>query len=147
MPDPDPIAVLRRYIDAVNAGDLEAMAAEIGPGFVHHSGAGDLDFEGVKGGLTYYRTAFPDLIYDVEEMLVVDGGMAVVARWTIRGTHDGPFSGTGPTHRTIASPGLSLHRVADGRLVEDWEYGDDLAILNDLGFRVEPPVAEPSDAG
>ena len=148
VPDLDPIAVVRRYIDAANAGDLEAMAAEIGPGFVHHSGAGDLDFDGVKGGLRYYRTAFPDLVYDVEEMLVVDGGSAVVARWTIRGTHDGPFSGSRPTHRTIASPGLSLHRVVDGRIVEDWEYGDDVAILNDLGFRIEPPeLSEPEAAG
>jgi len=81
-------------------------------------------------------------------MLVVDGGHAVVARWTIRGTHEGPFSGSGPTHRTIASPGLSLHRIVDGRIVEDWEYGDDLAVLNDLGFRIEPPkVVETPAAG
>jgi len=95
MPDSDPLALLRRYLDAVNAGDLDAMAAMTGPGFVHHSGAGDLDIDGVRRGLTYYRTAFPDLVYDVEEMLVVDGGNAVVARWTIRGTHEGPFSGSG----------------------------------------------------
>jgi len=148
MPDSDPVALLRRYLDAVNAGDLDAMAAMTGPGFVHHSGAGDLDMDGVRRGLTYYRTAFPDLVYDVEEMLVVDGGNAVVARWTIRGTHEGPFSGSGPTHRTIASPGLSLHRIVDGRLVEDWEYGDDLAVLSDLGFRIEPPeVVEAPAAG
>ena len=148
MPDSDPLALLRRYLDAVNAGDLDAMAAMTGPGFVHHSGAGDLDIDGVRRGLMYYRTAFPDLVYDVEEMLVVDGGNAVVARWTIRGTHEGPFSGSGPTHRTIASPGLSLHRIVDGRIVEDWEYGDDLAVLNDLGFRIEPPkVVETPAAG
>jgi len=140
MPDADPLALLRRYLDA--------MAAMTGPGFVHHSGAGDLDIDGVRRGLAYYRTAFPDLVYDVEEMLVVDGGHAVVARWTIRGTHEGPFSGSGPTHRTIASPGLSLHRIVDGRIVEDWEYGDDLAVLNGLGFRVEPPkVVETPAAG
>ena len=81
----DPLALMRRYLDAVNAGDLDAMAAMTGPGYVHHSGAGDLDMDGVRRGLTYYRTAFPDLVYDVEEMLVVDGGNAVVARWTIRG--------------------------------------------------------------
>ena len=48
----------------------------------------------------------------------------------------------------FASPGLSLHRIVDGRIVEDWEYGDDLAVLSDLGFRIEPPeVAETQAAG
>jgi steroid delta-isomerase-like uncharacterized protein len=141
----DSIAVLRRYLDAVNAGDLETMAAMVAPGFVHHSGAGDLDIDGVKEGLTYYRTAFPDLIYDVEDMLSVDGGSAVVARWTMRGTHEGPFFGSGPTHRSIAAPGLSLHRVVDGRLAEDWEFGDDMGLVRDLGFRILPP--EPAEAG
>ena len=53
MPDADPLALLRRYLDAVNAGDLDAMAAMTGPGFVHHSGAGDLDIDGVRRGLHY----------------------------------------------------------------------------------------------
>src|SRR4029079_7622881 len=96
MPDADPLALLRRYLDAVHAGDPDPMAAMTGPGFVHHSGAGDLDIDGVRRGLAYYRTAFPDLVYDVEENLPVDGGNAVVARWTIRGTTGGPFAGRRP---------------------------------------------------
>ena len=140
----DSIAVLRRYLDAVNTGDLETMAAMVAPGFVHHSGAGDLDIDGVREGLTYYRTAFPDLIYDVQDMLSVDGGSAVVARWTMRGTNEGPFFGSGPTHRMIASHGLSLHRVVDGRIAEDWEFNDDMGLMRGLGFRVVPP--DPAEA-
>jgi steroid delta-isomerase-like uncharacterized protein len=145
MPDPDPLPVLLRYLDAANAGDVDTMAALVAPGFVHHSGAGDLDIEGVKGGLQYYRKAFPDLLYDVEEILVVDGGTAAVARWTMRGTHEGRFSGSEPTHRTIAARGLSLHRVENGLIVEDWEYSDDVGVLQALGFQISPPVvADPA---
>ena len=141
----DPIDVVRRYLDAANAGDLEALAALQAPGFVHHSGAGDLDADGVRQGLTYYRTAFPDLVYDAAEMWTVDGGSAVVARWTMRGTHRGPFNGAAPTGRTFASDGLSLHRITGDRIAEDWEYGDDVGVLQSLGFTVQGPPAA-SDA-
>jgi steroid delta-isomerase-like uncharacterized protein len=135
-------AVARAYIDAANAGDADAMAALSAPGFVHHSGAGDLDVDGVREGLAYYRAAFPDLRYDLEELLLVAGGSAVVARWTMRGTHRGTFFGVEGTGRTFESPGLSLHTIADGRIVEDWEYSDDIGQMRQLGFRVEPPKAE-----
>ena len=93
----------------------------------------------MREGFTYYKTAFPDFRYDLEELLPVDGGSAVVARWTMRGTHHGQFFGVAGTGRTFESPGLSLHRISDGRIVEEWEYGDDLGLMRELGFRVEPP--------
>jgi len=117
MTTPDAITVARAYVDAANAGDIEAMAALTAPGFVHHSGAGDLDMDGVREGLAYYRAAFPDFRYDLAELLLVDGGSAVVARWTMRGTHRGDFFGVEGTGRTFASPGLSIHRISDGRIV------------------------------
>jgi steroid delta-isomerase-like uncharacterized protein len=139
MTEQDPIAVVRAYVDAANAGDIDAMAALTAPGFVHHSGAGDLDVEGVREGLAYYRTAFPDFRYDIDELLLVDGDTAVVARWTMRGTHRGDFFGLAGTGRTFASPGLSLHRVVDGRIVADWEFSDDIGQMRQLGFRLQAP--------
>ena len=145
MADSGPLDLVRRYVEAANVGDVDTMASLVAPGFVHHSGAGDLDMEGVKRGLQYYRTAFPDLVYDVHEALVVDGGKAVVGRWTMRGTHEGRFSGAEPTHRTIAADGLSLHRIENGLIAEDWEYSDDVGVLQALGFQVSPPVvADPA---
>lgn len=136
----DAVAVMRRYFDGINAGDIEAAAAVTGPGYVHHSGAGDLDLDAARSGFAFYKTAFPDFRYDVADVFPVDGGAAAVARWTMRGTQDGSFFGSAPTHRSIASPGLSLHRVVDGLIVEEWEYNDDLAIFRELGFRIEPPA-------
>ena len=137
----DAVAVVRRYFEAINAGDVESFATVAGPGYVHHSGAGDLDLDGATTGFHFYKAAFPDFRYDVAEVLPVDGGRAAVARWTMRGTHEGPFFGSEPTHREFASPGLSLHHVADGRIIEEWEYGDDFAIFNRLGFTLQPPQA------
>ncbi len=139
----DAAAVVRAYLDAVNAGDVDAFVALTAPGFVHHSGAGDLDSAGQREGYAYYKAAFPDLRYDLEALLLVDDGEAVVARWTMRGTHRGEFFGVAGTGRIFASPGLSLHRIADGRIVEEWEYNADIGQMRQLGFRLEPP---PSNA-
>jgi steroid delta-isomerase-like uncharacterized protein len=143
MTTADAMTIVRSYVDAANAGDAEAMAALSAPGFVHHSGAGDLDVDGVREGLAYYRAAFPDFRYDLDELLLVDGGSAVVARWTMRGTHRGDFFGLAGTGRTFASPGLSIHRISDGRIVEDWEYSDDIGQMRQLGFRLRPPDQSP----
>jgi steroid delta-isomerase-like uncharacterized protein len=134
-----PVAVVRRFIDAINAGDIEAAAGLTGPGDVHHSGAGDLDLAGLRQGFAYYKSAFPDFRYDVEEILPVDDGTAVVARWTMRGTHGGSFFGAEPTGSVIAAAGISLHRIRDGKVVEDWEYSDDTGLQRQLGFRMQPP--------
>jgi len=144
MTVPDASTVVRAYVDAANAGDVDAMAALVAPGFVHHSGAGDLDIDGVREGLAYYRSAFPDFRYDVEEMLPVDSGDAIAARWTMRGTHRGEFFGVAGTGRTFASPGLSLHRVVDGRIVADWEFSDDIGQMRQLGFKLQPPAEPPA---
>jgi steroid delta-isomerase-like uncharacterized protein len=146
MTGPEAIAVVRAYVDAANAGDVEAMVALTAPGFVHHSGAGDLDADGLRRGFAYYKSAFPDFRYDVEELLAADDGTAVVARWTMRGTQRGPFLGAPPSGRSIAAAGISLHRVRDGKVTEDWEYSDDTGAQRQLGFRVEPPAADEGHA-
>jgi steroid delta-isomerase-like uncharacterized protein len=138
----DATAVVRAYLAAVNAGDVEGFVALTAPGFIHHSGAGDLDSDGQREGFAYYKAAFPDLRYDLEELLLVEGGNAVVARWTMRGTHRGEFFGLAGTGRTFESPGVSLHRIADGLIVEEWEYNADVGQMRQLGFRLEPPSSD-----
>jgi len=135
----EPVAVVQCWIDAVNAGDLDLFRSIVTPDYVHHSGAGDLTADDVVEGFGIYKAAFSDLTYELHELVPVDGGGAAVARWTMRGTHDGPFFGAGPSGRVFASPGLSLHRVVDGRIAEEWEYNTDLGMLRQLGFRLQPP--------
>ena len=136
MPEsPDAVAVVRRWIEAINTADLDLYQTVVAANLVHHSGAGDLALDEVVGGFRYYKAAFPDLTYELEEVLEIEGGAAAVARWTMRGTHTGDaFFGAEATGRTFASPGLSLHRVVDGRIVEEWEYNADLAMFRQLGL-------------
>jgi hypothetical protein len=39
----DAVTLARRYFEAINGHDLQAVRAFRAPSYIHHSGAGDLD--------------------------------------------------------------------------------------------------------
>jgi predicted ester cyclase len=57
----------------------------------------------------------------------------VVVRWTVHGTHTGPFAGLSPTQKKIAVRGISLYRLRDGKITETRNLPDLLALLTQLG--------------
>jgi predicted ester cyclase len=74
--------------------------------------------EEAKRFVTNYKTALPDLNVTVEDA-IAEGDKAVT-RWTVRGTHHGE--------------GVTMHRIEDGKIVEEWEGYDILSILQQLGL-------------
>jgi len=67
-------------------------------------------------------TGFPDLALIVDEQLV--DGDSVVTRFTLEGTHDGPFSSVAPTGRRVRFRGVAVDRLVEGRIVSSWQYID-----------------------
>jgi len=65
---------------------------------------------------------FPDLALSVDEQLV--DGDSVVTRFTLEGTHDGPFSSVAPTQRRVRFRGVAVDRLVEGRIVSSWQYID-----------------------
>ncbi len=71
--------------------------------------------------------------------LVVEGDLAV-ARWTWEGVHSGmtPALGLAPTGKRVTKEGCTVYRFEKDKVVEQWEYGDWLGLLQQLG--VIPPL-------
>ncbi|MGH3165864.1 MAG: ester cyclase, partial [Trebonia sp.] len=67
-------------------------------------------------------------------------GDLVVHHWTMAGTHDGDFQGIPPTGKTLTWTGITIVRIADGKIVERWANVDVLAILRQLGVVPPPPA-------
>ena len=117
-------ALVRRFMEEVfNRGNLAVVDELWKPEAV----------EAGKRGTENLRAAFPDYHRTVEAQ-VAEGDL-VVTRWTMRGTHRGPYrSGAlgrtlAPTGRRVEVPGTSIHRLAGGRIVESWVQGNDSAQL------------------
>jgi steroid delta-isomerase-like uncharacterized protein len=96
----------------------------------------DQDVHGLEEArqfVTMYKTAFPDLNATVED--VISEGDSVVTRYTVRGTHEGEIEEFGPpTGKQIELQGITIHRIADGKIVEEWERYDNLSLMQQLGL-------------
>jgi steroid delta-isomerase-like uncharacterized protein len=90
-----------------------------------------LDAEGHRQYSEAMIAAFPDIERSIEDL--VAEGDKVVARWTARGTHTGDFQGLPPSGKVATSSGITIFRIADGRIVEEWSESDMLGLLQQLG--------------
>jgi len=96
----------------------------------HFPGMPTLDADGHRQYSEVMRTAFPDLERKIEDMLA--DGDKVVVRWTARGTQTGEFQGIPPSHKFATSSGITIFRIADGRIVEEWSESDLLGLLQQI---------------
>lgn len=112
--------LLRYHLDVWDQGHLDHAAQYLSPDFVSHAVVATLP-PGQQVGpdfVAQFRIGFPDLRSHADALLG-DGDLAVI-RWTITGTHTGPFFGVAPTGKSIQVTGMDMLRVADGLLVEHW---------------------------
>jgi steroid delta-isomerase-like uncharacterized protein len=125
-------ALARRSWEVVDNPDLidEIYASDL----VWHEPDQDVHgLEEARQFVTMYKTAFPDLNVTVED--VISEGDNAVTRYTIRGTHQGGIEEFGPpTGRQMELQGITIHRIADGKIVEEWERYDNLSLMQQLGL-------------
>ena len=126
--------ISRGFTELFSTGD-ETLAGQIlSPDVVFHGTAGDGELRGIdemKRFVAAYRRAFPDARSTVEDQ--VAEGDKVVTRWRARGTHQGQLGPIAATGREFEMDGVTIERIADGRIVEVWVARDELGLLRQLG--------------
>lgn len=86
--------------------------------------------DGVRERVGLYQDAV-DGHWNVEE--IFSAGDRVVARWTGTGTHRGELMGIEPTGLPISVDAISIFRIADGKITEEWTVWDALGLLQQVG--------------
>ena len=109
----------RRSWELVNQRNLDTLNEVYAADVVVHNSDGDLQNLGeAKQFIGTYLDAFPDLQFTVDD--VIAEGERSVSRWTLRGTHQGEMEELGPpTGRRFELEGITIHRVEDGKIVEE----------------------------
>jgi steroid delta-isomerase-like uncharacterized protein len=135
MTTEDNLAVVHRWRDGINAGDIDVAVENLAPDFTgYFSGLPEpvRSPEGFKQmWLGFVHSAFPDQHITVELELASGDRVAVQTSWTA--THQGEFMGVPPTGRSVVVPGTGIMRIADGKIAEDWYNFDQLRLLMQLG--------------
>ena len=129
-------AVVRRFLDALwNRADFEVIDSLIARDYESHSSTVIHGPDGARQLVIELRAAFPDFEFRVADQIAE--GDHVATCWTIYGTHRGRFQGIPASGRPIRMNGITMFRLAEGKLVEEWIAEDQLGVLQQLG--VLPP--------
>lgn len=124
--------LVRETFEAIwNRGDFTVFDERFSADYAGHSSAEIEGLEGAKQFVAAMRSAFPDFHYTVEDEIAK--GDKVVNRWVVRATHEGEFQGIPPTGKRVTITGISIYRLADGKLVEGWTEADMLGLMQQLG--------------
>lgn len=134
-------AVVRRvFIDIWTQGKYEVATEIYAKDFVNHGAAKDLGFEQDQADIHAWRAAFPDIELIVDKEFVEKEFVTVL--WRGRGTNTGSGHGLKATGKKAEGRGISIFRVVDGRIKEEWTEFSQLLVLQQLGLA--PPPANPA---
>ena len=121
--------LMARYFKQSNAirGDVAAKISALSakytdPSCVYHFAAGDMNLDQCSQFFAGYFKAFPDMTYAVEDM--VAEADKVLIRHTWQGTQKGEWMGAAPTGKKFRQIGMTIYRLAGGKIVETWTVNE-----------------------
>jgi steroid delta-isomerase-like uncharacterized protein len=127
-------AIARREVEMFSTGDFSIADEIYSEDYIAYDPTKPEPIRGIEGAkeeAAGYRAAFPDLTLTIENQ--VAEGEYVVTRWTARGTHEGDLEGLAPTGTSATTGGISMTRIVDGKIVEDYTQWDALGLMTQLG--------------
>jgi len=86
-----------------------------------------------------WLAVFPEMHFTAADL--IGEGDKVVARSSIRATHQGAFMGIPPTGRRVTGTAINILRLQEGKIVEHWVEMDALDLLHQLGALPVPAQA------
>jgi predicted ester cyclase len=90
-----------------------------------------VDAQGLQSIVTLWRTAFPDFMFTVHQ--IIADGDTVAARVSFAGTQSGSFGELEPTGRRVEVSEMMFFRFADDKAIEAWEDFDEFGMRQQLG--------------
>lgn len=124
--------VVAAYFAIWNGGSVDALDEVVTADFRRHAGPGEgaASREELTALIATTRS-----IYDPFELRIDDhyaAGDGGAARGTFHGVH-------AEVRRVVEFPVMSVFRMRDGRLSEEWILGDNFLVLLGLGYQMTPP--------
>jgi predicted ester cyclase len=133
-------AIVRRLLEEPWKGDLRVIDELVDRKYVGYDPAIPEPLrgpEGFKENISTYRAAYSDARITVDEQIAE--GDKVATRWTGRGKHDGDLMGIDPTGKQVKVSGLTLSRLTNGKVIEEYTNWDTFGMMQQLG--VVPELA------
>jgi steroid delta-isomerase-like uncharacterized protein len=132
-------AIVNRCFAYAQREDRAGLEQILSADFRIHAPEEHRGVDGLLEMVGAFRSALPDLAVTVDHQFA--DGEYVASRFTLRGRHEGELFGVPPTGREVEVAAITLSRVRDGRLAEEWELVDLAGLLRQIGALPEPAEA------
>lgn len=138
MSSKENIKIVQNIYDCFNKNDIHHLSCLddlLLPNVQFHDSATPnltSGIQAVKQAETSYIKAFPNKSAKIDTIFSADD--RVVVRWTVSATHKGQFQGIAPTNKSFKISGITIYRLANGKVCEVWQNWDHLGLLEQLGI-------------
>ncbi len=134
-------ALARRSWEIATEGSLDtlddALAEVYADDFILHEAGEDIvGIEGLTQFVSMMRSALPDLRITIEDDMAEED--KAVTRWIAQGTHQGELMGIAPTGKQVTMTGITIHRIEEDKIVEEWSNWDALGLMQQIGAAPSP---------
>jgi steroid delta-isomerase-like uncharacterized protein len=136
--------VIRAYVETIfNQRQVDRADELVAADYLDHAALPGQapGLQGAKQKWAMYLAGIPDLRVTIEELVAEADKVAV--RRSYEGTHQGELLGIPPTGKQVQLGGISIFRLADGKIAEQWEQLDRLALMQQLGVLPTPGQGPP----
>ena len=135
--------VIRQVFDEVwNKSDFSLIDRVYGLDYVAHVAGAPKDVEGpeqFKQFVALHSVLASDLSFSVDDQIAE--GDSVATRWTATAMSTSGLVSVPTNGQEVKVTGISIHRFADGKIVESWDNWDALTLYQAMGADVLESVA------
>src|SRR5215475_1122731 len=122
----------RAFEELLSKGRFELAEQLYAKDFVNHGIRRDATLEEDQAALKGWHQAFSDIAI-VPKKLIAEGDLVTVY-WVARGTNTGAGNGLPATGKKAELAGITIWRIVDGKIKEEWSAFDQLSLMQQLGF-------------
>jgi predicted ester cyclase len=136
-------ALVRRFYAEIDKGNIDVLDELVAENYIDHNPPPLPGLapgrEGLKQAFRMFWTATPGH-HQIEDQIAE--GDKVVTRMTSYGKHEGDLPGAPRTGNDLRMTSITIHRIANGKLVEKWSEKDSIGFLQQIGAIPAPPKHE-----
>jgi Predicted ester cyclase len=125
--------IRRMFNDIINDGKLDLVDELFDPEFTSETPQGTLDRDGFRGYVAAWRSGFPDIHCEVDD-LIEEGNQVA---WSVRatGTHNGEFMGIAATGNAVDFDSLNIGEFRNGKGYRHKVLMNDMKMMSQLGIK------------
>ena len=135
--------LVKRFIEGLNNRNANIFKELYAPDYVWYFPSSNPETLSWEEELEFGKSlwaAFPDITYNIDELIAVDD--RVIVRFHSKGTHQAAFAGITATGYKFEATGIWIARISNGKLTEVREEYDLLGFYQQLGMELKPKEGE-----